>query len=77
MQVENHEIDGSVMEKVKQLVNKHYDENLKESFYQSQIAKSLEKQHHSADIDWETTFFIWHRPTSNIKQIPNLSEELW
>ncbi|XP_027359309.1 1-aminocyclopropane-1-carboxylate oxidase 1 [Abrus precatorius] len=74
--IENHEIDRNLMEKVKKLINTYYEENLKESFYQSEIAKSLEKKQNSSDIDWESAFFIWHRPTSNIKQIPNLSEEL-
>lgn len=74
--IENHEIDTHLMEKVKQLINAYYEENLKESFYQSEIAKRLEKQQNTSDIDWESAFFIWHRPTSNINEIPNLSQEL-
>ncbi|KAL2342613.1 hypothetical protein Fmac_003898 [Flemingia macrophylla] len=74
--VENHDIDTLLMEKVKKLINTYYDENLKESFYQSEIAKRLEKQQNTFDIDWESAFFIWHRPNSNINQIPNLSQEL-
>jgi aminocyclopropanecarboxylate oxidase len=63
------------MEKVKHLINTHYEENLKESFYNSEIAKSLEKGN-TSDIDWESSFFIWHQPTSNINKIGNLSEDL-
>ncbi|KAK7399035.1 hypothetical protein VNO78_10210 [Psophocarpus tetragonolobus] len=74
--VENHEIDSHLMEKVKQLINTYYDENLKQSFYESEIAKRLEKQQDTSDIDWESAFFIWHRPTSNINEIPNISQEL-
>nr|AFK38464.1 unknown [Lotus japonicus] len=74
--IENHGIDKSLMEKVKQLINTHYEENLKQSFYESEKAKSLEKKQKASDIDWESAFFIWHRPKSNIKQISNLSEEL-
>ncbi|PRQ46816.1 putative aminocyclopropanecarboxylate oxidase [Rosa chinensis] len=74
-QIENHGIDKKLMDKVKQLVNAHYEENLKESFYQSEIARSLEKDD-TSDKDWETTFFVWHRPTSNIEAIPNISEDL-
>jgi len=77
MQVENHEIETRLMEKVKQLINRYYEENLKESFYQSETAKRLEKQENASDIDWESSFFIWHRPTSSINQIPNISQELW
>ncbi|RZB94984.1 1-aminocyclopropane-1-carboxylate oxidase 1 [Glycine soja] len=76
MQVENHEIDTQLMEKLKQLINTYYEEDLKESFYQSEIAKRLEKEQNTSDIDWEITFFIWHRPTSNINEIPNISREL-
>lgn len=72
MQIENHGIDKNLMEKVKQLINTHYEENLKQSFYESEKAKSLEKKQNASDIDWESAFFIWHRPTSNIKQISNL-----
>jgi aminocyclopropanecarboxylate oxidase len=61
------------MDKVKQLVNAHYEENLKESFYESEIAKGLMNK---GDVDWESSFFIWHRPTSNINEIHNLSENL-
>jgi len=74
-QVENHGVDKKLMEKVKHLINTHYEENLKESFYNSEIAKSLEKGN-TSDIDWESSFFIWHQPTSNINKIGNLSEDL-
>ncbi|KAK7285361.1 hypothetical protein RJT34_20130 [Clitoria ternatea] len=74
--IENHEIDPQLMKKVKQLINTYYEEKLKESFYQSEIAKRLDKQHNTSDIDWESAFFVWHRPTSNINQIPNLSQGL-
>jgi len=77
VQIENHEIDKNLMEKVKELINIHYEENLKEGFYQSEIAKTLEKKQNTSDIDWESAFFIWHRPTSNIKKITNISQELW
>nr|AAX84675.1 ACC oxidase ACCO2 [Manihot esculenta] len=74
-QVENHGIDKSLMEKVKQLVNFHYEENLEESFYASAIAKRLNNPGNTSDIDWESSYFIWHRPTSNISEIPNLPQE--
>lgn len=74
-QVKNHGIEKELMEKVKQLVNMHYEENLKESFYNSEAAKCLKSKEHRSDIDWESSFFIWHRPTSNINGIPNLSDD--
>ncbi|EEF48098.1 1-aminocyclopropane-1-carboxylate oxidase 1 [Ricinus communis] len=74
-QVENHGIDKKLMEKVKQLVNSHYEQNLKETFYKSEIAKRLDNKGNTSDIDWESSYFIWHRPTSNINDIPNLQED--
>ncbi|XP_058206639.1 1-aminocyclopropane-1-carboxylate oxidase 1 [Rhododendron vialii] len=75
-QIENHGIDKDLMDKVKQLVNRHYEENMKESFYESEIAKGLEKKSITSCADWESTFFIWHRPNSNVNEIPNLSDDL-
>lgn len=63
------------MEKVKQLVNMHYEMNMKESFYKSEIAKGLENRGNTSNIDWESSFFIWHRPTSNIDQLKNLPKD--
>ncbi|KAM0969774.1 hypothetical protein EV1_017743 [Malus domestica] len=73
-QVENHGIDKKLMDKVKQLINEYYEENLRASFYKSEIAKSLD-QEVTSKVDWESSFFIWHRPTSNIEGIPNFSED--
>ncbi|PON45455.1 Oxoglutarate/iron-dependent dioxygenase [Trema orientale] len=70
--IKNHGIDKKLMEKVKHLVNTHYEENLKQQFYESEIAKRLESKGHTPDVDWESSFFIWHRPVSNMEQIENL-----
>lgn len=77
MQITNHGIDINLMDKVKSLINTHYEENLKESFYSSETAKTLENTGNTGNIDWESSFFIWHRPVSNIKEIANLSTPLW
>lgn len=76
MQIENHGVDKELMEKVKQLVNQHYEEKLKQSFYESDIAKAIENKNDTSDADWESAFFIRHRPDSNIDQFTNLSIEL-
>ncbi|KAJ8750956.1 hypothetical protein K2173_016137 [Erythroxylum novogranatense] len=75
-QVKNHGIDEKLMVKVKHMVNCYYEENLKGRFYESEIAKSLDANGNKSDVDWESSFFIWHRPTSNIGEIPSLSEDL-
>lgn len=71
-------MDKKLMDKVKQLVDSHYEENLKEGFYDSELVKSLEKENNNniRNVDWETSFFIWHHPSSNINEIRNLSEDL-
>jgi len=74
-QVDNHGIDKELMEKVKKMINSHYEEHLKEKFYQSEMVKAL-SEGKTSDADWESSFFISHKPTSNICQIPNISEEL-
>ena len=76
MQIENHGVDKKLMDKVKQLVNQHYEENLEKNFYNSEIAKRFEDKSNTSDIDWESTFFIWHRPENKINGYTNLSEEL-
>ncbi|KAK3436296.1 hypothetical protein EUGRSUZ_C00906 [Eucalyptus grandis] len=73
--IENHGVDKKLMEKVKHFVDSHYEQNLKETFYDSEAAKRLENGH-TRDIDWESSFFISHRPKSNINEFPNLSEDL-
>ncbi|KAL8456522.1 hypothetical protein ACS0TY_034656 [Phlomoides rotata] len=74
--IENHEVDTVVMEEVKLLMNMHYEENMKQSFYNSETAKMLDKNEYIKEKDWETTFFVWHRPTSNINQLTTLSQHL-
>lgn len=75
-QIENHGIDKKLMDKVKQLVNLYYEENLKREFYESEVAKSLKSKDNTSNVDWESAFFIWHRPNSNIDKVPNISEDL-
>nr|GMD50494.1 1-aminocyclopropane-1-carboxylate oxidase 1 [Ipomoea batatas] len=72
--VENHGIEKELMDNVKQMVTQHYEENLKTSFYNSEIAKSLEKKENTSKGDWESTFFLWHHPNSNanaLRSLPN------
>lgn len=65
------------MEKVKLLMNAHYEENMKDSFYGSDVAKSMENNEYISGKDWETAFFVWHRPNSNIViDLTTLSQEL-
>ncbi|MED6134098.1 hypothetical protein PIB30_034216 [Stylosanthes scabra] len=58
--IENHGIDSSLMEKVKKLLIEYYEVNLKDEFYNSELAKKLEKQEKISDQDWKppTSFGI-------------------
>ncbi|KAG9156114.1 hypothetical protein Leryth_024702 [Lithospermum erythrorhizon] len=76
MQIENHGIDKELMEHVKNQVKQHYEENMKRSFYESEVAKKLENEEFSRDGDWESTFFIRHRPNSNMSELTSLSTNL-
>ncbi|XP_027070212.1 1-aminocyclopropane-1-carboxylate oxidase 1 [Coffea eugenioides] len=70
--IENHSIDVELMVKVKALVNQHYEQNMKGRFYNSDVVKSLVDKEITRNVDWESAFFIWHRPVSNINQFANL-----
>lgn len=74
--IENHEIDKEHMEKVKQLVNLHYEENMKGKFYDSETAENLANGDFINSKDWETNTFNWHRSNSNIIELA-LSKDLW
>ncbi|XP_043722069.1 1-aminocyclopropane-1-carboxylate oxidase 1 [Telopea speciosissima] len=74
--IANHGINEQLMQKVKQLVNLHYEKCMKKSFYDTEMAKVLDNQSTASEMDWESSFFIWHRPTSNMDEFPNLSKEL-
>ncbi|KAL3825260.1 hypothetical protein ACJIZ3_021289 [Penstemon smallii] len=74
--IENHGIDIELMEKVKNLMNVHYDDNMKDKFYDSETAKTLQKNEVIKEKDWESTFFVRHRPDSNINELDRLSHDL-
>uniref|UniRef100_A0A0A8XPH8 1-aminocyclopropane-1-carboxylate oxidase n=1 Tax=Arundo donax TaxID=35708 RepID=A0A0A8XPH8_ARUDO len=71
--VENHGVDAALMEGVKHFVYGHYEEHLEKKFYASDLAKNL--QHAAGDLqaDWEATYFIQHRPKTNVADFPEIS----
>ncbi|KAI3856067.1 hypothetical protein MKW92_048329 [Papaver armeniacum] len=64
-QVTNHGINVELMDKVKKLVNLHYEECMKRS-----------RDAPAVDSDWESSYFIWHRPKAMFDESINLSDEL-
>ncbi|XP_020596405.1 1-aminocyclopropane-1-carboxylate oxidase 1-like [Phalaenopsis equestris] len=75
--VENHGISEELMEKIKTLVKLHYEVNMKDSFYESDLAKGLETPNKVMDFDWESSIFIRHKPDTNTEAIVNLKPELY
>jgi aminocyclopropanecarboxylate oxidase len=82
MQVENHGVDAPLMDEIKRFVYGHYEEHLEAKFYASDVAKSLETddgrpegeaEEPSDKVDWESTYFIQHRPKTNVADFPEIT----
>ncbi|KAL6881988.1 hypothetical protein ACP4OV_011460 [Aristida adscensionis] len=76
--VENHGVDAALMDEVKRFVYGHYEEHLERKFYASDLAKDLQAGRYDGDVasdevDWETTYFIQHRPKNNVADFPEIS----
>uniref|UniRef100_A0A453SC65 Non-haem dioxygenase N-terminal domain-containing protein n=1 Tax=Aegilops tauschii subsp. strangulata TaxID=200361 RepID=A0A453SC65_AEGTS len=71
-QLENHGINDDLMDRTKELVNKHYDQNMENNFYSSEIAKTIGPDKVTSNVDWECSFMYHHQPKSNIHDIPEL-----
>lgn len=64
------------METVKSLTKAHFEHNMKPAFLSSDTAKSLATNEFIQDRDWESTFFVWHRPDNTINDLTALSQHL-
>lgn len=64
------------MDKVERLTKDHYKKSMEQRFkeFASQALKKGEEIDAST-MDWESTFFLRHRPESNISEIPDLDDE--
>lgn len=72
----NHGIPHEVMDTVEKLTKGHYKKCMEQRFKELVASKGLEAvQAEVTDLDWESTFFLRHLPTSNISQVPDLDEE--
>lgn len=76
--VDSHGVDAALMEEVKRFVYGHYEEHLENKFYASDLAKNLQgggpddSNHVSDQVDWETTYFVQHRPKNNLADFPEI-----
>ncbi|KAF8696706.1 hypothetical protein HU200_036332 [Digitaria exilis] len=81
--VENHGVDAALMDEVKRFVYAHYEEHLEAKFYASDLAKTLpadaaggEPSDDKLDVDWESTYFIQHRPKNNVADFPEITQPI-
>ncbi|AES64413.1 1-aminocyclopropane-1-carboxylate oxidase [Medicago truncatula] len=72
----NHSISIELMDKVEKLTKEHYKKCMEQRFKEMVASKGLEcVQSEINDLDWESTFFLRHLPSSNISEIPDLDED--
>lgn len=75
--VENHGVDAALMDEVKRFVYGHYEEHLEAKFYASNVARNLPAEdgggEPSDEVDWESTYFIQHRPRNNAADFPEIA----
>ncbi|GJT41492.1 1-aminocyclopropane-1-carboxylate oxidase 3 [Tanacetum coccineum] len=74
----NHGISHELLDKVERMTKEHYKKCMEVRFKEMVAAKALEGvTTEFNNMDWESTFFLRHLPTSNISEIPDLSDEYW
>lgn len=72
----NHGISLELMDKVERLTKEHYKQCMEQRFKELVASKALEGvEAEVTDMDWESTFFLRHRPVSNISDVPDLTDE--
>uniref|UniRef100_A0A7N0TUE9 Fe2OG dioxygenase domain-containing protein n=1 Tax=Kalanchoe fedtschenkoi TaxID=63787 RepID=A0A7N0TUE9_KALFE len=75
-EVVNHGISHEFLDKVERLTKEHYKTEMEMRFKEMVASKGLESAKDEVkDVDWESTFFLRHRPTSNMAEITHLNEE--
>ncbi|PIN03508.1 Aminocyclopropanecarboxylate oxidase [Handroanthus impetiginosus] len=76
LELVNHGISPEFMNTVERLTKEHYKKSMEQRFKEMVAKKGLESvQSEIKDLDWESTFFLRHRPVSNISEIPDLDDE--
>ncbi|KAJ4797238.1 1-aminocyclopropane-1-carboxylate oxidase 1 [Rhynchospora pubera] len=73
--VKHHGIDESLMEKVKDFVNCHYEKHMEKSFFELDLAKELGPKANPSEVDWKSTYFLQHHPKCNIEDFPEIGAE--
>ncbi|KAI3716173.1 hypothetical protein L6452_23322 [Arctium lappa] len=72
----NHGISHELLDTVERMTKDHYKKCMEQRFKEMVAAKALEDvKTEVTNVDWESTFFLRHLPTSNISEIPDLGDE--
>ncbi|XP_074307462.1 putative 1-aminocyclopropane-1-carboxylate oxidase [Silene latifolia] len=75
-EVVNHTISHELMDTVERMTKQHYKKTMEQKFKEMVESKGLvAAQSEVNDIDWESTFYLRHRPTTNISEVPDLEDE--
>nr|AAA33273.1 amino-cyclopropane carboxylic acid oxidase [Dianthus caryophyllus]BAB47120.1 1-aminocyclopropane-1-carboxylate oxidase [Dianthus caryophyllus] len=75
-QVVNHSLSHELMDKVERMTKEHYKKFREQKFKDMVQTKGLVSAESQVnDIDWESTFYLRHRPTSNISEVPDLDDQ--
>uniref|UniRef100_A0A0D9YZ06 Non-haem dioxygenase N-terminal domain-containing protein n=1 Tax=Oryza glumipatula TaxID=40148 RepID=A0A0D9YZ06_9ORYZ len=72
----NHGIPHELMDEVERVSKAHYA-NCREEKFKEFARRTLEAGEKGADvkgIDWESTFFVRHRPVSNLADLPDVDD---
>lgn len=76
MKLVNHGISIELMDSVERLTKEHYKKCMEQRFKEMVKTKGLEfAKSEINDLDWESTFFLRHLPSSNISEIPDLDHD--
>ncbi|XP_021724573.1 LOW QUALITY PROTEIN: 1-aminocyclopropane-1-carboxylate oxidase 4-like [Chenopodium quinoa] len=72
----NHGISHDLLDTVERISKDHYKKCMEQRFKELVASKGLENvSTEIKDMDWESTFYLRHLPTSNITEIPDLDDE--
>ncbi|KAL0410519.1 UNVERIFIED_CONTAM: 1-aminocyclopropane-1-carboxylate oxidase 1 [Sesamum latifolium] len=68
--IENHGVEKELMDKLKLLTKMHYEENMKDSFYNSETAKSLDNNGYISKKDWRAPSLFLIAPILTSTSLP-------
>ncbi|XP_006837262.2 1-aminocyclopropane-1-carboxylate oxidase [Amborella trichopoda] len=74
-EVVNHGLSQEFMDQVESLTKEHYRKYMEKRFKDEVAERVLKKEEEVKDLDWESTFYLRHLPSSNISEIPDLDHE--